>query len=268
MHQPGRDMQWILQDFEDTAKLAVALDRLGLPYSWHKIVPFLGDLVPEPQIADPRSVVLFGAYSMWRYAQAHNLRPGVFKLRPFLHEVAWHPHLLNGPGALVLSLADLPDRLPDDGALWFLRPVDDSKELAGTVKSSAEILHIARQVLALPDADLPRGSLRPDTLLMLCRPVAIQKEWRVWIVQDRIVTASLYKEGRRVVYREEIDTDARAFAESMVRLNPGYAPAYVMDICRTGGGLCLLETNCINAAGFYAANLMSLASAIDALGPA
>ena len=48
--------------------------------------------------------------------------------------------------------------------------------------------------------------------------------------------------------------------------NPGYAPAYVMDICRTESGLQLLETNCINAAGFYAADVMTLAAAIDALG--
>ena len=38
-------MQWILQQFEDTKKLADALDRLGIPYSWHKVVPFVGELV-------------------------------------------------------------------------------------------------------------------------------------------------------------------------------------------------------------------------------
>jgi hypothetical protein len=37
----------------------------------------------------------------------------------------------------------------------------------------------------------------------------------------------------------------------------------VMDICQTEDGLRLLETNCINAAGFYAADLAKLAMAID-----
>lgn len=46
-------MQWILQAFEDTEKLATALDRLGIGYSWHKVVPFVGDLLPEPDIPDP-----------------------------------------------------------------------------------------------------------------------------------------------------------------------------------------------------------------------
>lgn len=260
-------MQWILQDFEDTAKLALALDRLGLPYTWHKVVPFVGDLVPEPKVADPRAVVMFGSYTLWRYAARHGFSPGVFKLRPFLYEAAWTAHLLNGPGATIATLADLPGCLADDGSLWFLRPVDDSKELAGTVKSTDEILALALQVLALDPKDLPRGSLRHDTLLMLCRPQRLQKEWRVWVVSDRIVTASLYKEGSRVVYRPEIDEDALSFAQSLVSLNPGYSPAYVMDICRTAEGLFLLETNCINAAGFYAADLMALAAAIDGLVP-
>jgi hypothetical protein len=78
-----------------------------------------------------------------------------------------------------------------------------------------------------------------------------------------IQTFSLYKEGTRVVYRQEIDEDALEFAELMIRVNPNYADAYVMDICRSEDfGLRLLETNCINAAGFYAANLTKLVQAI------
>jgi len=46
-------MQWILQQFEDTQKLADALDRLNISYSWHKVVPFIGELVPEPEVHDP-----------------------------------------------------------------------------------------------------------------------------------------------------------------------------------------------------------------------
>ena len=37
------------------------------------------------------------------------------------------------------------------------------------------------------------------------------------------------------------------------------------DICRTDAGLHLLETNCINAAGFYAADVMRLTAAINDL---
>ena len=260
-------MQWVLQSFEDTEKLAVALDRLEIAYTWHKVVPFVGEMMPEPVIADPDAVVMFGSYSLWRYAEANGLRPGVFRISPFVEEEVWHPYLLNGADAQFLTLRDVPTRLNDDGTHWFVRPVGDSKEEAGQVKSSGEIIATAKRVMALAEEDIPDGSLRHDTELMLSTPVRILKEWRLWAVGGQIVTYSLYKEGRRVVYRHEIDDDALAFAQRMVDLNPDYAQAYVIDVCRTEEGLKLLETNCLNAAGFYAADLVKLASAIDELAP-
>ena len=256
-------MQWILQDFQDTRKMAIALDRLAIPYTWHKVVPFIGELTPAPTIDDPNDVVMFGSYTLWRYAQANDLKPGVFKIRPFVHEVPWQPFLLNGANALFLKLRDVPAKLPHDGKSWFIRPVEDSKEEPGKVKTTGEIIELANKVLALAKHEIPKGSLRHDTELMFTEPVRILKEWRLWVVRDEIVTHSLYKEGSRVVYRHEIDDDALEFASGLVKANPDYAPAYVVDICRTDDGLKMLETNCINAAGFYEADLLKLVSSIN-----
>jgi hypothetical protein len=258
-------MQWILQDFEDTHALAQALWRRGLPHSWHKVVPFVGDLDPTPEIPDPSDVILIGSYTLWRYAKTHELTPGVYSVRPFLHEEAWRAHMLNGPTARVILLRDIPQAITPDDRTWFMRPVSDTKETAGRVWSGADLVSLAQQVLTVSEADIPRGSLRPDTDLMLCPPVRILAEWRIWIVADVVVTYSLYKQGSRVVYRPDIDDDARAFADQLVALNPGYAPAYVMDICRTDTGLHFLETNCLNAAGFYAADLDRLVDALEGL---
>ena len=258
-------MQWLLQEFEDTRKLAEALDQLGYAYTWHKIIPFTDEITPEPVIDDPDRVLLFGAYSLWRYAQIKVLKPGVFKIRPFVNEVAWHPQMLNGVDALFLELREIPSQLPDDGRDWFFRPVEDSKEVPGRVETATAIHSIANSVLALSEDEIPGGSLRHDTRMMLTRPVRILKEWRVWVVNNKLVTFSLYKEGKRVIYRREIDEDALEFAQSLVEANPGYAAAYVMDVCRTGDGLKLLETNCINAAGFYSADLLKLTSELQGL---
>ena len=62
-----------------------------------------------------------------------------------------------------------------------------------------------------------------------------------------------------------MDRDAEHFACRMAQLNKSYSDAYVMDICRMDDGLKIIETNCINAAGFYAADLMRLAIAIEDL---
>lgn len=258
-------MQWILQRFEDTIKLAEALDDLSIPYSWHKVIPFIGELEPEPSISDPSRVVFFGSYSLWRYAERKGLAPGVFMIRPFVHEAPWQPFMLNGPDARFLTVAQIETDLEDDGRAWFIRPVSDAKEQPGMVRTTSEIRETARKVMSLDADDIPGGSLRPDTEMMLTTPVRIQQEWRIWIVGDEIITWSLYKEGRHVIYRHEIDADALAFARELVASNAGYAPAYVLDVCRTDQGLRLLETNCMNAAGFYAADLRKLALAIDAI---
>ena len=258
-------MQWILQDFEDTRQIAQALEKMGCAYSWHKVVPFVGTLEPEPVVANPEAVVMFGSYSLWRFAEKRGYTPGVFLVRPFVDETPWKPFLLNGPGATFLRVADIPDGLPDDGREWFCRPVSDGKEQAGGVHTSGAIRERARKVLALPPEDIPNGSLRPDTLMIFSKPTRIFKEWRCWVVDDKIITYSLYKEGARVVYRPEIDADALSFAQDMVKANPGYARAYILDVCKTPDGLRLLETNCINAAGFYAANIPKLVQAINDL---
>jgi len=244
------------------AGLAAALDRLGLSYSVHKVVPFVGTLVPAPRVGAADRVVVFGSYAMWRIAEAEGYHPGVFKLRPFVQKAVWQPFLLNGPGSVFLTVAEILGLLSGDKT-WFVRPVSDGKEVSGKVVSEPWLRALSEKVLSLDPDEIPDGSLRHDTQLMLSRPARILKEWRVWIVEDRVVTWSLYKEGARVVYRAEIDDDALGLARDLIAVNPGFAPAYVMDICRTGSGLKLLETNCINAAGFYAADLVGLAAAID-----
>lgn len=217
-------MQWILRDFDDTGKLAGALDRLGAPYSFHKVIPFAGELTPEPEITDPSDVVLFGAYFLRRYAERQRLSPGVFKLSPFIDEAAWEPHLLNGPSARRMTVREIPDHLAEDGRLWFVRPVADSKELAGSVMEAAEIRRLAGKVLSLPKDQLPNGSLSHDTLLMLSQPARILSEWRLWVVREEIVAFSLCKSGSRAAYRREIDDDVFAFAWELIRAHPGYSP--------------------------------------------
>ena len=113
--------------------------------------------------------------------------------------------------------------------------------------------------------EIPDGSLRHDTLLVMSPPAQIDQEWRIWVVDDVVVTFSLYRSGARVIYRPEIDDDAMRFAQHLVAANPECSKAYVMDIRRTENGLKLLETNCVNAAGFYAADLSKFVEAIEAL---
>lgn len=219
--------------------------------------------MPEPEVHDSQSMVMFGSYALWRFAEARGLHPGIFRIAPFVHEKPWQPFMLNGPDGKFLQVNEIEAKLPDDGCHWFIRPVADSKEQAGKVLVAADICETARKVMAFDADEIPNRSRRSNTLMMLTQPSRIEKEWRIWIVNGAVITYSPYKEGIRVTYRHEIDSDALEFAQTLAGLNAGYSPAYVMDICRTEDGLRLVETNCINAAGFNAADFVKLAAAID-----
>ena len=156
-------MQWVLQEFEDTRRLAVDLTARALPWSFHKVVPCEGSLTPAPQIADQRSEVLFGSFAIRHFAAERGLWPGVIVLRPFLGEAGWRGHLLNGPGALILPLSDLRGAVVADERDWFMRPVEDSKAEPGRVRTGADLHALAAKVMALDPADIPPGSLAPKT---------------------------------------------------------------------------------------------------------
>lgn len=256
-------MQWIIQDFENNANLVEALERVGIDYSVHKLIPFAGEFTPEPIIKDKNKVILYGGYSLWRYAERNNLNPGVFKIPSFADEEVWKEYSLNSNDYVRIRVEDIPSTYSKSETPIFVRPVDDSKSIAGTIMSMDELVSLCERILKIDIDDIPKGSLRHDEEIMLCKPVRIYKEWRTWVVNNRIVTYSLYKEGNRVVYRREIDDDALSFARKMVEVNPFYSDAYVLDICRTEDGLKLLETNCINAAGFYAADVSNLVVELD-----
>lgn len=255
-------MQYILQDFEDTQKLADVLDRAGLDYSMHKVVPFIGELQPEPEIKSD-FVIMFGSYSLWRYAEKHGLKPGVFRIAPYIDQKPWHPYLLNGPHNSVMMPLKAITEL-DYHELFFIRPVEDSKEIAGTVMSGAEICDLVASVNNLTPDEYINGSLQPDTMMIIGTPSVIRKEWRIWVIVNHIATYSVYKIGNRVQYINEIDDDVLEFANKMIALNPYYANAFVMDVCRIDTGeLKIIETNCINAAGFYAADMGKIVGALE-----
>lgn len=258
-------MQYILQDFEDTQKLSEVLDRMGLEYSMHKVIPFVGELHPEPSIQDKDNVIMFGSYSLRHYATKHDMKYGVFTIEPYIHEEAWKPFILNAD-SIIVKVKDILSLDIGKNSHWFIRPVNDSKEIAGQIMQENEIEYMVKGVMSLSPDEYIIGSIEPETELMLSSVKKIVKEWRNWVIGGKVVTSSMYKEGSRVVYRQEIDEDALDFVKELVSINPCYSDAYVLDVCRTDDGkLHLLETNCINAAGFYAADLQKIIEGLETL---
>lgn len=259
-------MQWILQKgHTDSERLGDVLNRLGLKHSFERMAPFIGDIDPAPEIADPGNTIIFGLHSTRNFAKKHGVSPGIIELRPHIHELAWQEALLNPLSTtLFTTAADIVKHISADPRdLFFVRAMEDTKALAGQLMTKEKIAETVSSVSILTEDEFFSESLNPTTELVVSSPVTIISEWRLWIVDDKVATYSRYKHDDTVRWVYDVDADVIPFAEEMIVKNPDYAPAYVMDICRTDDGLKLLETNSLNSAGLYAGDLIHLAQALE-----
>lgn len=253
-------MHWILQEniFKEEAydKFVAALARYDMRYSVHKVVPFVGELVPEPVLHD-NNVICMGSYSMRHYAKKKGWVPGVFDLEPFNFKIQlehWGDHMLNAD-SLVCRFEDAS--FTDE--LMFVRPIEDSKVFAGAVFTKDEFETWQKKVVVLEEDY--GTSLTKDTLIQLSEPKVIHAEYRFWVVKGEIVTASLYKRGDLVIYSKHVDERFYDFVhERIAEWQP--AAAFVIDVCETENGLKVVEIGTLNSCGFYAADLQRLVLAL------
>jgi hypothetical protein len=259
-------MHWVIQDnlfFETGVEEMIALlQKAGISHSLHKVVPFVGDI--EPDLNMTGEVICMGAYSMRHIAKRKGWTPGVFDLEFFDYEAqraAWPGHMLNDD-LVSCRFGEVPQKMPAETV--FIRPLADSKFFAGGVMSREELEPWIKMVWIASKDDAYGDSLTPDTQVLMASIKEIQQEYRTWIVDGRVVTASLYKRGTRVLYSSDVDdyiidyANARAAEFSPLR-------AYVMDVAVTSEGLRIIECNTFNAAGLYAGNVSKIVEAIEAM---
>jgi hypothetical protein len=254
-------MHWILQNnlFNEEAYqvLLDTLERMELPYSIHKVVPFVGELIPEPELSHYNAICM-GSYSLRHAANKYQWEPGVFDLEQENFTVQmqhWGEHMLNAD-AQVCAFKDVNF----DQELMFIRPIEDSKVFAGNVFTKDEFYEWKRKVVVL-EHDYG-NSLTKDTLVQVCNPKVIFAEYRFWIVKGKIVTKSLYKRGDKVMYSDEVDVRFDEYVKLRVAEWEPHE-AFVIDVCDTPDGIKIVEINTLNSCGFYAADIQKLVDALE-----
>ena len=122
-------MHWILHENlfneKEWDNLLTTLQKFNLSHSVHKVIPFIGELIPEPVITE-KKVICIGAYSMRRTAKKNNWTPGVYDLFDQNFQIQlehWGEHLLNHDSKVV----KFKDAYIDD--YTFIRPIDDSRKI-------------------------------------------------------------------------------------------------------------------------------------------
>ena len=272
-------MRWLVQNLtsESTFEhLRHILTQMDIPWMNVKWIPYTDKIVdaqlqgtgqdvstlPEIHIPTDLPVMAYGSYGLARTVKARGLLPGAF-INEHFTQASWmagwgRDTLLNGE-CVQMSLGSM--QWPESLDKAFLRPEEDTKSFSGTCMARDEFLSWRDQVLSV---DSP--SLHADTPIVLAPMQEIYVETRLFVVNRRVVTGSVYKRGTRVIYDDWISSDVLEFAQQQIeRWIPD--EAFVLDIASTANGLKIIEVNNINSSGIYASNLFKIVEALENLYP-
>lgn len=241
-------MHWVIHEsvFSEANRklLKDALERAELPYT---VVSFDSE-EPTPNVEPEGKVFVCGAWKAQRLAKRRGWVPGSFLNENFSVEV-WSEHLegeLLNETVYLTTVANLDLQTP-----MFVRPAIDSKAFDGAVFTPEAADTLRENSPALAEA---RVSVSPVRTIM--------REYRLFFVDGRLVTGSLYRQAGEVVLSGEVDPDAVAYGEAIAQQwSP--AEAFVMDIALTDDGYRVIEFNNINSSGFYAADVERYVDAIE-----
>ena len=212
-------------------------------------------------------VIGYGTFSFARQILLHRQWvPGAWCTQENLDCAAYYAHfgrfLLNQhytilPGVEAIRQADWLFRVfanaEDDEV--FIRPTGCQKLFVGRCVSQSDFRHA-----------LSPARYDPQTLVVIAPVHPIQREWRLIIIGDRILSGSQYaQDGSRNILPDLPDA-VRDFAQQMlseVRWRPD--PIFMLDICESQDRLWLVEINGFSCSWLYACNLPAVISEVSHL---
>lgn len=251
-------MFWVVQNnlFNEAGfeTLIQALVRMKLDYAVVKVVPFVGDIIPD--INPENSVIAVGAYSLWKAAKKKKWDPGVF-----VNENFTYPKLIEHYGDNVLNKECRISTLENIKPVYdefFIKPCKDSKVFSGQTMTWDELKEWKDRILELGW----EGTVTGNTCVVMAPVKEIYREYRFFIVNGKVITGSQYRVGMRVFSTECHEKDVIDYTQKMVNL---WCPAigFVLDIAITPEGFKVVEINCLNAAGFYACDMSKVVFALE-----
>lgn len=249
---------WVVRKgFSDKAYLTLveALERMDIPHYLVDYVPFDdSNVYGLPEGFNATNVIVYGGQGLINYGKKHGW-VGVFQNENFSVDkwVANYGYeLLNSDSVITTIRESRPT-----GDKVFVRPVYDSKSFSGQVMDVDDFYTWKNSILAIPDDVY--STLTGDTLISHAPVKKIIAEYRLFVVDGEVVTGSEYKRGDTVAYYPYIPEYVLKYANNVISM---WEPdkAYCLDIAEVyneyGDSFCkVLELNCINGCGLYAADV-------------
>ena len=257
-------INWILQKnltkSTDLKRIKSALDKDNATWEEVEIVPFSDEI---PKTANKTSFnIIYGSTTFMLNAfkdkelkEGVFYNPGTFQMKNYVDK--WKENILNFNGQLI-KFGQLSELKSNKNQKWFIRPNHDGKEFSGRVETFEELTKWSKNIcgLELPD-------FNSETEVWISEPKEIKKEWRLFIVDNEIVSTCRYmKNGELDESGTDIPNEMLSFAQTRIeeyRLHD----VYVMDIAETKNEFKLIECNCFNGTGFYMHDIEGIVRAVN-----
>lgn len=247
---------------DNTDQVMNILKSKNIPFVPVGIRPFTTEImgIEEADLSGP--VMAYGSCKM---VNELNLRPGVFFDHSSFNVMAWdeflHYEMVNRP--TIARIADMRmEKLSHDA---FVRPVMDLKMFSGSVKpANVSFNDFFNEKL--------NGATHLENALVAVSPTAkIFGEWRCFIVNRKLVTASQYRINGEL---KPDPSTPEGLADYVAKICDFWLPHdhCVMDVALIENkdvvrstGFRVMEFNCINASGLYKADAEKLVDALNSL---
>ncbi|MFK7932460.1 MAG: ATP-grasp domain-containing protein [Saprospiraceae bacterium] len=245
-------INWILQKNLTKPEILERIKSVlnGKDEIWEEVevIPFSNE-IPKIENEDSFKIIYGSTTFMLNAYENEELREGVFfeptKFQMTNYVDKGKDKVLNFDGQL-MNFGEIENLKSENGKEWFVRPNNDGKEFSGKVETFEELKNWSNKVCQL---DLPE--LNRNTEIWISEPKEIKKEWRLFIVDNEIVSASRYMNNGELNESEnDIPKPMLDFAKERIG-EYKLEDVYVMDIAEIENEFKLIECNCFNGTGFY-----------------
>lgn len=246
------NIHWILQsnlireNTLNTIKNILINDNVS--FEEVKIIPFSDELpqigkLSEINVFYGSTTLILNAYKKFGLTQGIFYDHGEFSMKTYLQK--WNDKMLNHDSKILTFKEIIKLDYPSESK-WFIRPIEDDKSFSGKIFSFQEICDFEKE---LKNSNNPY--LTEETLVTISSPKSIDKEWRLFIVDKKIISSCRYSmNGELNVCDIDIPKEMIEFAENCcIEYTP--STVFVMDIALFKNDYKIVECNCFNDSGFY-----------------
>ncbi len=257
-------INWILQKNITKSEILERIKSVlnGEDEIWEEVIviPFSNEI---PEIKNKNSFkIIYGSTTFMLNAfNSEELKEGVFfeptKFQMKNYVEKWKDKVLNSDGQL-LKFGQISNLESEQEKKWFIRPNNDGKAFSGKVETYKELSNWCNEVCKM---DIPE--LNKNTEIWISKPKEIIKEWRLFIVDNQIVSASRYmNHGELDESENDIPKEMIVFAKERIS-EYRIEDVYVMDIAEIENQYKLIECNCFNGTGFYKHNVEKIIQSVN-----